>query len=68
MASQIIQVVEDAVAINGGGIEVVEGVAVVVTIKPVREGAAGSCQHGVTSKCDITLERLSTNRFEVCGV
>ena len=68
MAGQIIQVVEDAVAVNGGGIEVVEGEAVVVTIKPVREGAAGSCQHGVTSKCDIALERLAANRLEVCRV
>ena len=40
----------------------------VVTIKPVREGAAGSCQHGVTSKCDIALERLAANRLEVCRV
>ena len=37
-------------------------------IKPFFKRATGSFQHGVTSKCDITLERLAANRFEVCGV
>ena len=68
MAGQVIEVVEDAVAINGGGIEVVEGEAVVGTIKPFFKRAAGSCQHGVTSKCDIAFERLAANRLEVCRV
>ena len=68
MAGQVIEVVEDAVAINGGGIEVVEGEAVVITIKPIGKGADRSCQFRVTSKCDIALERLAANRFEVCGV
>ena len=68
MAGQVIEVVEDAVAINGGGVGVVEGEAVVITIKPIGKGAAGSCQLGITSECDITLKCLAANCLEACRV
>ena len=49
-------------------LRVVEGEAVAITIKPVGKRATGSCQFRVTSECDIALERLVANRFEVSGV
>ena len=68
MTGQVIEVKEDTVAVNGGGVRVVEGEAVVITIKTIGKGAARSCQLGITSECDITLKYLAADSFEVCGV
>ena len=64
MTGQVIEVKEDTVTVNGGGVRVVEREAVAITIKTIGEGPAGSCQLGITSKCGIAFERLAANRFD----